>query len=64
MIEVEKAKRLFLSHMVKTEPEIMQFVSIISDEIESEAANGSPMLIVEKSHFENCEPLTDRAMDL
>ena len=62
MIEVEKARRLFLANLNKKQEELMTFVNIISDWIEQQASEGMPCVSFDKNSFEDFEPLSDETM--
>lgn len=62
MIEVEKARRLFLANLNKKQEELTNLVNIVSGWIEKEASSGNPGLSFNKTMFDGYEPLDDESM--
>ena len=62
MIEVEKARRLFLANLNKKQEELTNLVNIVSGWIEKEASSGSPGLSFDKTMFDGYELLDDESM--
>ena len=62
MIEVEKARRLFLANLYKKQENLQLLINIVSGWIEQQASEGIPAMSFNKTMFKEFEPLDDESM--
>ena len=62
MIEVEKARRLFLANLYKKQENLQLLVNVVSGWIEKQALEGVPALSFNKTTFKEFDSLDDETM--